>query len=97
MQKIDIAEFNEELDKLGFPEEKRKKIMRLISQVNNISIYINVAIAQLQDSIDYLRFHIKYLIFDLEATRRENALLRKENAELRVWLKKYLSDEESGG
>jgi len=31
----------------------------------------------LQDSLDYLRVCIKYAMFDLEATRRENGYLRK--------------------
>ena len=31
----------------------------------------------LQESLDYLRLSIKYLVFDLEATRRENSYLRK--------------------
>ncbi len=31
----------------------------------------------LQESLDYLRICIKYHIFDLEATRRENKYLRK--------------------
>ncbi len=30
----------------------------------------------LQELLDSLGFHLKYLIFDLEATRRENAILR---------------------
>ncbi|RIL05792.1 MAG: transcriptional regulator [Proteobacteria bacterium] len=34
-------------------------------------------IHSLQESIDYLRLSIKYLLFDLEATRRENGYLRK--------------------
>ncbi len=31
----------------------------------------------LQESLDYLRLSIKYLVFDLEATRRENGVLRR--------------------
>ena len=31
----------------------------------------------MQESIDFLRLGIKYLLFDLEATRRENGYLRK--------------------
>jgi hypothetical protein len=31
----------------------------------------------LQESIDFLRLGIKYMLFDLEATRRENGYLRK--------------------
>ena len=34
-------------------------------------------ITELQDSLDYLRLSVKYLVFDLEATRRENQYLRK--------------------
>ena len=34
-------------------------------------------VSSLQSSIDYLRLSIKYLLFDLEATRRENSYLRK--------------------
>jgi hypothetical protein len=31
----------------------------------------------LEESLDYLRLQIKYLLFDLEATRRENRYLRQ--------------------
>jgi len=34
-------------------------------------------VSTLQESLDYLRLSIKYLVFDLEATRRENGYLRK--------------------
>ncbi len=33
--------------------------------------------AALEDGLDHLRLAIKYLVFDLEATRRENHLLRE--------------------
>jgi len=33
--------------------------------------------AALEDSLDHVRLAIKYLIFDLEATKRENRLLRE--------------------
>ena len=33
-------------------------------------------VSDLQESLDYLRLSIKYLVFDLEATRRENKYLR---------------------
>ncbi|MBN2270042.1 MAG: hypothetical protein JXN61_05475 [Sedimentisphaerales bacterium] len=29
-----------------------------------------------EELLDFLRFNVKYLVFDLEATRRENAILR---------------------
>ena len=33
--------------------------------------------AVLEDSLNHLRLAIKYLVFDLEATKRENRLLRE--------------------
>lgn len=33
---------------------------------------------EMRDALDSLRLSVKYLAFDLEATRRENAILRKE-------------------
>ena len=32
--------------------------------------------ATLEDSLDHVRLAVKYLVFDLEATKRENRLLR---------------------
>ena len=34
-------------------------------------------VSTLQEAIDQLRLSVKYLVFDLEATRRENRYLRK--------------------
>ncbi len=31
----------------------------------------------IQDSLEYLRISVKYILFDLEATRRENRYLRE--------------------
>ena len=38
---------------------------------------IKASVSELQESLDYLRLSVKYLVFDLEATRRENAYLRR--------------------
>ena len=38
---------------------------------------LKATVSGLQESLDYLRLSIKYLVFDLEATRRENSYLRK--------------------
>ncbi|MHC4832867.1 MAG: hypothetical protein ACYTFH_03025 [Planctomycetota bacterium] len=34
------------------------------------------SVARLHASVDHLRLRVKYLVFDLEATRRENTYLR---------------------
>ena len=44
---------------------------------------LNRTAAALQESLASLRMNVKYLVFDLEATRRENATLKQELAELR--------------
>jgi hypothetical protein len=36
-----------------------------------------ITVADLQDSLDYLRLSIKYIMFDLEATRRERDALKQ--------------------
>lgn len=33
--------------------------------------------ATLEETLDFLRLQVKYLVFDLEATRRENMYLRR--------------------
>ena len=38
---------------------------------------IQASVGELQESLDYLRLSVKYLVFDLEATRRENRYLRR--------------------
>jgi len=33
--------------------------------------------ASLEDSLDHVRLAVKYLLFDLEATKRENVVLKE--------------------
>jgi uncharacterized coiled-coil DUF342 family protein len=67
----------------GMPEPARARLMELASETQKRHEQIKATFSQLQDGIDYLRLHVKYLMFDLEATRRENAelkrMLRHEN------------------
>ena len=59
------------------PTSQRKKLELLAEQTKQRHIELRKSVASLQDSLDYLRLSIKYLLFDLEATRRENSYLRK--------------------
>ena len=59
------------------PEEERPTLERLAEEATKRRQRIQASVAELQESLDYLRLTIKYLVFDLEATRRENAYLRK--------------------
>ena len=59
------------------PASQRKKLEVLANQTKKRHEELKQSVGSLQDSLDYLRLSIKYLLFDLEATRRENSYLRK--------------------
>ena len=59
------------------PPEHRERLTALADEASDRHSRMKKTVADLQDSLDYLRLSIKYLLFDLEATRRENAYLRK--------------------
>ncbi len=70
-----IAELVNEIGAVT-PEEKAK-LEALALESKQRHEKLRATVNSLQDSIDYLRLSIKYLLFDLEATRRENGYLRK--------------------
>ena len=59
------------------PTHERKKLEILAEQTRKRHQELKETVNSLQESIDFLRLSIKYLVFDLEATRRENGYLRK--------------------
>ena len=59
------------------PAGDRDKLELLASQTHQRHLQLKATVSQLQESIDFVRLSIKYMLFDLEATRRENAQLRK--------------------
>lgn len=70
--------FNDLLARINkLPEEQRGRLEQLASETRNRRERIQQSINELQESIDGLRLSVKYLVFDLEATRRENAYLRR--------------------
>ena len=58
------------------PKAEREKLTQLASQAKDRHSQMKKTVGELQESLDYLRLSIKYLVFDLEATRRENKYLR---------------------
>jgi hypothetical protein len=70
-----LAELVAEIGTL--PPTERKKLEVLAEQTKARHEQLKATVTNLQESIDFLRLSIKYLLFDLEATRRENAYLRK--------------------
>jgi regulator of replication initiation timing len=57
---------------------------RLLDQANKVRAqreHTQEAVNQVKESMGSLRVHIQYLMFDLEATRRENQQLRRQLGE----------------
>jgi len=70
-----LSELMAQIDTL--PEGERDRIRSLASETKQRHADIKKSVDQMQESLDFLRLWIKYLLFDLEATRRENQYLRK--------------------
>lgn len=59
------------------PKAEREKLEALASETQERHKKLKKSVGELQESLDYLRVSIKYLVFDLEATKRENGYLRR--------------------
>lgn len=71
-----MAELLERIRELPGGTQSPRKIARGDSSTSN-GTSLNRSVEELQESLDYLRLSVKYLVFDLEATRRENTYLRR--------------------
>jgi hypothetical protein len=70
-----LAELIAEIGTL--PASERGKLELLAEQTRERHRQLKETVSSLQESIDFVRLSIKYMLFDLEATRRENEQLRK--------------------
>ncbi len=70
-----LGELLGQIDSL--PEGQRQAMSGLAEETQDRHERLKKTVKDLQESLDYLRLSVKYLVFDLEATRRENAYLRK--------------------
>ena len=80
---MDRQTFQEKLQKLveemkQFPELKKKDMEMLTGEIGSKYEEIVISLKALQETLDSLRLEVKYLLFDLDATREENAILRKK-------------------
>lgn len=73
--KTKLAELMNEITSL--PQSEQKKLSTLAHETQARQAQLRKTVNDLQESLDYLRLSIKYLVFDLEATRRENGYLRQ--------------------
>ena len=72
---VKLADLMKEISTL--PKAEREKLTVLASKSQQRHQKLRKTVSDLQESLDYLRLAIKYLVFDLEATRRENSYLRR--------------------
>ena len=66
-----VKEFGEAVD------PQSMKLASLAKQAREANEQLRKSVDSLQESLDFLRICIKYQVFDLEATRRENEYLKK--------------------
>jgi hypothetical protein len=57
--------------------EQLKRLENVMGQSAHQVQQTRKAVADMQESLDTIRLSVKYLLFDLEATRRENQYLRR--------------------
>lgn len=78
---MDEAQLEDKLKELvkefGGAVDPYRKLAMLAKQASESQKKLERSVNNLQESLDYLRICIKYQLFDLEATRRENEYLRK--------------------
>jgi len=60
----------------SLPKNEQAKIEKLVEETKIRHEDMNKSFSAIQEIIDFLRLSIKYVVFDLEATRRENQYLR---------------------
>jgi hypothetical protein len=70
-----LGELMKQIESL--PPSERGPLEKLAAETRERHDKMKKTVGELQESLDYLRLSVKYLVFDLEATRRENDYLRK--------------------
>jgi hypothetical protein len=76
------TDFNTTLDRLlgeieTLPADQRERLRDVAHSTRERHEQLRQTIGKLQETLDFLRMGVKYLVFDLEATKRENDYLRK--------------------
>lgn len=64
-----LAELSEALSLPAFPTAEAGK--------DGSGEYVGTTLTSVEETLDFMRLQVKYLIFDLEATKRENGYLRR--------------------
>lgn len=70
-----LADLIKELQSLPAPSDSR--LVTFLRRKKDLPEKATKGVESMQDSLDFLRVSVKYILFDLEATRRENAYLHR--------------------
>jgi len=62
------------------PPQERQRVQKLAEETRQRHQRMRQTVGQLQESLDYLRLSVKYLVFDLEATRRGDQASGEDDA-----------------
>ncbi len=79
---MDEKLFQRKLDELiqevrSLPADQQKALNSLVDETVKRHNELKQAADSIRESVDFLRLSIKYILFDLEATRRENNYLKQ--------------------
>ena len=59
------------------PADQQERLKSIADATRGRQAQLTQTVQKLQETLDFLRLSVKYLCFDLEATKRENTYLRK--------------------
>ena len=103
----DSKQETEDMDEITFQRKMQELMSRIqampeasdepsndVNEIGERRNRIKASVAELQESLDYLRLSVKYLVFDLEATRRENSYLRRMLEQSSRDAQRQIEDEE---
>ena len=65
----------------SLPEDQREPLLRLLDETFQRQVDLKVSFAHLRCLLDDWRIKVKYMAFDLEATKRELAELRRQQGD----------------
>lgn len=77
---VDLLELKEAIEAL--PVEQRVRLLPSLRRVTESSVRRRRILNLVQDALGQLRLDMKYLVFDLEATRRERDAFQQQLADL---------------
>jgi len=82
MEEEKDSKFTDKIDNLirefeNSSDSRDRELVKKAKEIQSTQKKFEKSLSDLQESLDYLRICIKYQVFDLEATRRENEYLRR--------------------